>query len=193
MNEQIFHDKKQIQKKSNNDQIHTHSLKKTNGNKNSLQFSEDLSSFTKIPSHMLEDLEYLKENYPNLLESDSIIYFWRYEFLDINKNKENCFRFGKVIHFNFNSKSFLVELIPVKPYENDSEIVNIPLKDFIELYVKRQDESESDEKTETDSKFGCLRRQIEYYFSDENFYKDSFLLSNLNEEDCIDILKKMLI
>jgi len=181
--------KKQNEQISNYDQRHTYSLKKTDDNNINLPFSEELSSFTKIPSHMIEDLEYLKENYPNLFESDSSIYFWRYEFLIPNQNKENRFRLGKVLYFNFESKSFLVEVLPINRFENDSEIVNIPLKDFIELYVIKQDESEKDDETEIDSKIGSLRRQVEYYFSDENYYKDSYLLSNLNDEDCTHIFK----
>ena len=145
-------------------------------------------NYRRIQSNLIENVEYLKVNHPNLFVNGTVISFRKYEFIDCYQTKNNDYINGKVEFYNENTKSFLIKLITKC---DDMEIINIPLKDFIDLFVAN--ESVQDEIIEKDtnslfnSKYGCLRRQVEYYFSDENYYNDSFLLENLDENNYINL------
>ena len=150
-------------------------------------------NFKRIQSIYIEDFEYLKDNYPNLFMVGTRIYFRKYEFIDCYQTKTNDYIQGKVDHFNDETKSFLIELINHKNNDSNNEIqiINIPIKDFIELFVEKgtldnNDDEDNEEEYDSilKSKYGCLKRQVEYYFSDQNYYNDPFLLENLDENKC---------
>ncbi len=119
----------------------------------------DLKFFTKADSKYLEDIEYIKKNFPNLLKIKCKIIFKVFE-LSCGSPKVSDNLFGVIQFFNLNTKNLLIKTIFPKEkivqhkklldylsdyYDSDviaenqtlSILINVALKELIELKVEK--------------------------------------------------------
>ncbi len=206
------------------------------------KFPKNEENFELINSYNLENIEYLKEYYPNLFKRGTLVLFRIYELsIEHGGPAPSGYKIGKIEEFVEETKYFLIKLEEkdenlesIYSYETDEgQFISVHLKDLIELRIEKseknnhninivtnklQNESpsiieqilktelsttnineivENVEKPASKGKqnvftkilYSQIKKQIEYYFSDKNYYKDKFLLekASLNENNCNNI------
>jgi len=206
-------------------------------------FPKKEENFDLINSYNLENIEYLKENYPNLFEKGTSVLFRIYELsIEHGGPAPSGYKTGKIEEFVEETKFFLIKLEEkdenlesIYSYETDEgQFISVHVKDMIELRVEKseknkynlnkvlnnlQNENHSNSEQIMKSELNTtnineivenveksapkgqqnvftkilhsqIKKQIEYYFSDKNYYKDKFLLekASLNENNCNYIL-----
>lgn len=126
---------------------------------------------------MLENKQYLTQNFPELFQQGSLIKFQKIEFFNEFKQKKEIY--GRIEGYFDESNTFLLKTIYPN---NEEEVIHVDLKDFVSIAIR----SERIAKTESkeDQEMGTLKRQIEHYFSEENLSKDRYLTSHFDEENC---------
>jgi la-related protein 1 len=172
---------------------------KFNNNNNNNKVQKEIN-YELIPSNSLDDISFLQKSYPKLFNQGTNIKFKIQELLK-NGIGIGDYHYGIVDNFNLENKSFLIkncnsmnEKTMMFMYQYDEDLLCVQMKDFVELWL----ESDSKEKMEEnnnnynidideDLTKHFIQRQIEYYFSDANYEKDSFLKSKEDENGYIPI------
>jgi hypothetical protein len=151
-------------------------------------------NYAKIPSDKLDDIDYLQNNYPKLFIPESYIKFKVEELLDTGIEVGD-YHYGQIDNFNLENKSFLIkncismnEKTKLLMYQStdDPEVMFIQLKDFVEIWIESDKDNMIIEK-DNNLINNFIKRQIEYYFSDYNYEKDSYLKSKEDENGFIPI------
>lgn len=155
-----------------------------------------------IPSNSLDDISFLQNSYPKLFNQGTNIKFKIQELLE-NGIGIGDYHYGTVENFNLDNKSFLIkncnsmnEKTMMFMYQCDEDLLCVQMKDFVELWLE-SDKKEKSEENNNNNNYNVdideeltkhfIQRQIEYYFSDTNYGKDSFLKSKEDENGYIPI------
>lgn len=152
----------------------------------------DINKFILIPCDQLDDINFLQSTYPELFQKDTVIKIKIHELLPGGPGVGD-YKIGLIVQYSFDCKSFLIHLIQVPglpnslssmyDYDLEVNIISVQLKNFVEIWVYKPDVIKSNPITNiiplSDSKdllvLPFLKRQVQYYFSDKNYSKDSFL------------------
>ena len=187
---------------NNNNDKNNNENKDNNADENKLELKEETllknlkdSNFIEIPPLKLDDKKYLTENYPLLFKNGSILKFKIQEF----GNEGICignYRIGEIEDYSEENNSFLIKIYntlneenrKLLMYENEENELFIPMKNFVEIWIYNNDNliinyEEKDNNLIND----FLKRQIEFYFGDLNYEKDSYLKSCEDENGFIDL------
>ena len=107
------------------------------------------------------------------------------------------YRIGKIEDYSEENNSFLIHIESqlegnkkLLMYENEENELYIQMKNFIEIWIYNDSSSVKNKETnETNAQliYDFLKRQIEYYFSDLNYEKDSYLKSKEDQNRFIDL------
>ena len=108
--------------------------------------------------------------------------------------------------FNPENKSFLIKICDdnsfnektkILMYQYDDDLMFVELKNFVEIWIEKDNNDNEDDIIENSLAFeidrnndltkNFIRRQVEYYFSDNNYEKDSYLKSKEDENGFIPI------
>ena len=179
-------------------EIFNESTNKENKNNDNTLLLNNINenNFIQIPSDKLDDIQFLKENYPLLFKTGSLLKF------KIQEMGEDgvCigdYRIGKIEDYSEENNSFLIHIESqlegnkkLLMYENEENELYIQMKNFIEIWIYNDSSSVKNKETnETNAQliYDFLKRQIEYYFSDLNYEKDSYLKSKEDENRYIDL------
>ena len=154
------------------------------------------SNFIQIPSDKLDDIEFLTQNYPLLFKTGTLLKF-KIQEMDEDGICIGNYRIGKIEDYSEENNSFLIQIEnqlegsrKLIMYENEENELYIQMKNFIEIWIYDDSNSvKNKEIKETNSQliYDFLKRQIEYYFSDLNYEKDSYLKSKEDENRYIDL------
>jgi hypothetical protein len=178
-------------------------ISEENNNKNKkIEIDNQKLQYELIPSDKLDDITFLQNSYPKLFTPGINIKFRIQELLEKGIGVGD-YHFGIVDNFNSENKSFLIKnldkmnektMMFLYQYEND--LMFVELKNFVELWIEK-DKSDSKEEEMNNSNINIdidedltkhfIKRQIEFYFSDNNYEKDSFLKSKEDENGYIPI------
>ena len=179
-------------------EIFNESTNKENKNNDNTLLLNNINenNFIQIPSDKLDDIQFLKENYPLLFKTGSLLKF------KIQEMGEDgvCigdYRIGKIEDYSEENNSFLIHIESqlegnkkLLMYENEENELYIQMKNFIEIWIYNDSSSVKNKETnETNAQliYDFLKRQIEYYFSDLNYEKDSYLKSQEDQNRFIDL------
>ena len=179
-------------------EIFNESTNKENKNNDNTLLLNNINenNFIQIPSDKLDDIQFLKENYPLLFKTGSLLKF------KIQEMGEDgvCigdYRIGKIEDYSEENNSFLIHIESqlegnkkLLMYENEENELYIQMKNFIEIWIYNDSSSVKNKETnETNAQliYDFLKRQIEYYFSDLNYEKDSYLKSKEDQNRFIDL------
>ncbi len=179
-------------------EIFNESTNKENKNNDNTLLLNNINenNFIQIPSDKLDDIQFLKENYPLLFKTGSLLKF------KIQEMGEDgvCigdYRIGKIEDYSEENNSFLIHIESqlegnkkLLMYENEENELYIQMKNFIEIWIYNDSNSVKNKETnETNAQliYDFLKRQIEYYFSDLNYEKDSYLKSKEDQNRFIDL------
>ena len=171
-------------------------------NKNSSIENKNIN-YELIPSEKLDDITFLQNSYPKLFNKGTNIKFKAQELLP-NGIGVGDYHYGVIEDFNLEIKSFLIKkcnsmneksLLLMYSYEEDLMCIN--LKNFVEIWIESENKTSELSKVVNSSNYNVdidedlkkkfIKRQIEYYFSDDNFEKDTFLKSKEDENGYIPI------
>ena len=171
-------------------------------NKNSSIENKNIN-YELIPSEKLDDITFLQNSYPKLFNKGINIKFKAQELLP-NGIGVGDYHYGVIEDFNLEIKSFLIKkcnsmneksLLLMYSYEEDLMCIN--LKNFVEIWIESENKTSELSKVVNSSNYNVdidedlkkkfIKRQIEYYFSDDNFEKDTFLRSKEDENGYIPI------
>ena len=179
-------------------EIFNESTKKENKNDDKTLLLNNIneSYFIQIPSDKLDDIQFLKQNYPLLFKTGSLLKFKIQEMGEDGICIGN-YRIGKVEDYSEENNSFLIQIESqlegnnkLLMYENEENELYIQMKNFIEIWIYNDSNSVKNKETnETNVQliYDFLKRQIEYYFSDLNYEKDSYLKSQEDTNRYIDL------
>ena len=179
-------------------EIFNESNNKENQNEEKSLLSNNIneSNFIQIPSDKLDDIEFLTQNYPLLFKTGTLLKF-KIQEMDEDGICIGNYRIGKIEDYSEENNSFLIQIEnqlegsrKLIMYENEENELYIQMKNFIEIWIYDDSNSvKNKEIKETNSQliYDFLKRQIEYYFSDLNYEKDSYLKSKEDENRYIDL------
>lgn len=162
--------------------------------------------FKEVESYKIEDIVFLKLNYPNLFVKGTKIAFRIFE-ASLNYPKKSELIYGVISEFNEATKCFLVHSVFVETIENNikflkylheyyntgaestPQLINIPLKDIIELQIDSSKYLEkpnskiilNDSLSSTEQTF---LREIEFHFGEPYFSQNKFLHEKQDIEGC---------
>lgn len=166
---------------------------------------EELKAFIQIPSGKLEDVRYLKDNFPDLFTIGTEIIFRVYEMTSSGAGVSK-YKYGRIEEFSESSNSFLINLTKGNDdslhmmYDINLDLICVPIKDFVELRIKVDSNQENKKETHREETTAdvlvssqpstvdksvitpFIKKQVEFYFSDKNYYKDSFLLEKAKQD-----------
>ena len=205
-NNSSFKNKKKFYDKDNN-KNYRNNFKKTryilNKKVNNNNINDDKNkniNYELIPSDKLDDITFLQNSYPKLFIQGTKIKFKIQELLQNGIGIGN-YHYGIIENYNSESKSFLVkncnslnEKTMLFMYQYDEDLMCVELKNFVEIWIENENNNNKVENKENynvditeDLKKHLIKRQIEYYFSDDNYEKDTFLKSKEDENGYIPI------
>lgn len=162
------------------------------------------SHLAQIPSEKIEDIDYLKNNFPSLFTPGSIIIFKIPELSDEGISQSE-YKIGKILQYiEENDNSFFIELSKIEKenlssrmnllmFGNDSEesdSICVFLKNFICLWifnaeaVNKENDITIIKNSVNDNIHHFIKRQLEYYFSQKNYENDSYLKQCEDENGC---------
>lgn len=164
----------------------------------------DINNFMLIPCDKLDNIDFLFTTYPQLFQKDTIIKMKIHELLPLGPGVGD-YKIGKLVQYSNDYHSFLIQLIqaPNLPYslssmydyDLEANIISVQLKNFVELWIFNTSITQNNpiinQKNSSDNKelivLPFLKRQVEYYFSDRNYYKDAFLQqkAEIDPDQCI--------
>ena len=178
-------------------------ISEENNNKNKkIEINNQKLQYELIPSDKLDDITFLQNSYPKLFTPGINIKFRIQELLEKGIGVGD-YHYGIVDNFNSENKSFLIknldkmnEKTMMFLYQYEDDLMFVELKNFVELWIEK-DKSDSKEEEMSNSNINIdidedltkhfIKRQIEFYFSDNNYEKDSFLKSKEDENGYIPI------
>ena len=178
-------------------------ISEENNNKNKkIEINNQKLQYELIPSDKLDDITFLQNSYPKLFTPGINIKFRIQELLEKGIGVGD-YHYGIVDNFNSENKSFLIknldkmnEKTMMFLYQYEDDLMFVELKNFVELWIEK-DKSDSKEEEISNSNINIdidedltkhfIKRQIEFYFSDNNYEKDSFLKSKEDENGYIPI------
>ena len=153
----------------------------------------------------MDDVTFLKSSYPKLFNQGTNIKFKIQELLEKGIGVGNYHK-GVIEDFNLENKSFLIkncncdsmnEKTKIFMYQYDEDLMFVELKNFVELWIEKESDEEVNDANDMSIDFDIdknddlikhfIKRQIEYYFSDDNYQKDSYLKSKEDENGFIPI------
>ena len=177
---------------------------KKNNNQN-INIKNKKINYKLIPSDKLDDLTFLQKTYPKLFIQGTNIKFKTQELLENGIGVGNYHK-GVVDDFNPENKSFLIKICDdnsfnektkILMYQYDDDLMFVELKNFVEIWIEKDNNDNEDDIIENSLAFeidrnndltkNFIRRQVEYYFSDNNYEKDSYLKSKEDENGFIPI------
>ena len=193
---------KKNQKKKNNTYENKNNINK-NKNKNSNIKNNININYELIPSDKLDDIVFLQNSYPKLFNKGTNIKFKAQELLP-NGIGVGDYHYGVVDDFNLENKSFLVkncnsmnEKSLLLMYSTEDDLMCIDLKNLVEIWIENENKTSDVSEIlnsnnynvdiDEDLKKKFIKRQIEYYLSDDNYGKDNFLRSKEDENGYIPI------
>ena len=146
-----------------------------------------------IQSDKLDNISFLKANYPKLFLQGTNIKFKIQELLKTGIGVGN-YHFGVIDNYNPENNSFLIkncnslnEKTMLFMYQcDDGNMMSIELKNFVEIWIETKKGKNYLEKDSELTKH-FIRRQVEYYFCDKNYEKDNFLKQNEDDKGFIPI------
>ena len=158
-----------------------------------------------IPSDKLDDISFLQNSFPKLFIKGTNIKFKIQELLKNGIGVGN-YHYGVIDNFNLENKSFLIKISEndsigektmLYMYLYDEDFMCVEIKNFVEIWIEKDKNNviNNDEKIEANYNMEIdeeltkqfIKRQIEYYFSDNNYKKDSFLKSKEDKDGYIPI------
>ena len=197
-----FNKNKKNQKKKNNTYENKNNINKKK-NKNSNIKNNININYELIPSDKLDDIVFLQNSYPKLFNKGTNIKFKAQELLP-NGIGVGDYHYGVVDDFNLENKSFLVkncnsmnEKSFLLMYSTEDDLMCIDLKNLVEIWIENENKTSDVSENvngnnynvdiDEDLKKKFIKRQIEYYLSDDNYGKDNFLRSKEDENGYIPI------
>ena len=176
------------------------SKKRKNNSNNNNEHSKIKLNYELIPREKLDDIDFLQKTYPKLFNQGTNIKFKIQELLE-NGIGVGDYHYGTVDNFNLENKSFLIkncdsmnEKTRMFMYHYDEDLMCVELKNCVEIWIESENIQENGEEDKNykvelneELKKDFIKRQIEYYFSDSNYQKDSFLKSKEDENGYIPI------
>jgi len=174
-----------------------------NKNKNSNIKTNININYELIPSDKLDDIVFLQNSYPKLFNKGTNIKFKAQELLP-NGIGVGDYHYGVVEDFNLENKSFLVkncnsmnEKSFLLMYSTGDDLMCIDIKNLVEIWIESENKTSDVSEVvngnnynvdiDEDLKKKFIKRQIEYYLSDDNYGKDTFLRSKEDENGYIPI------
>ena len=199
-NKKKFYDKDNNKKYRNNFKKTKYILNKEVNNNNINDDKNKNINYELIPSDKLDDITFLQNSYPKLFIQGTKIKFKIQELLQNGIGIGN-YHYGIIENYNSENKSFLVkncnslnEKTMLFMYQYDEDLMCVELKNFVEIWIENENNNNKVENKENynvditeDLKKHLIKRQIEYYFSDDNYEKDTFLKSKEDENGYIPI------
>ena len=199
-NKKKFYDKDNNKKYRNNFKKTKYNLNKEVNNNNINDDKNKNINYELIPSDKLDDITFLQNSYPKLFIQGTKIKFKIQELLQNGIGIGN-YHYGIIENYNSENKSFLVkncnslnEKTMLFMYQYDEDLMCVELKNFVEIWIENENNNNKVENKENynvditeDLKKHLIKRQIEYYFSDDNYEKDTFLKSKEDENGYIPI------
>ena len=195
--------KKYISKKNKNNKKENNKNKRINKN-NKILTNKNLN-YELIPSDKLDDISFLQNSFPKLFIKGTNIKFKIQELLKNGIGVGN-YHYGVIDNFNLENKSFLIKISEndsigektmLYMYLYDEDFMCVEIKNFVEIWIEKDKNNviNNDEKIEANYNMEIdeeltkqfIKRQIEYYFSDNNYKKDSFLKSKEDKDGYIPI------
>ena len=182
--------RKNIYENTNNN----NKIMKTNENSNQTNKIDIKNlNYELIPSDKLDDISFLKMNYPKLFLQGTKVKFKIQELLKTGIGVGN-YHFGVIDNYNPENNSFLIkdcnslnEKTVLFMYQCEEEdLMCIELKNFVEIWIETKNGKNYLEKDNELTKH-FIRRQVEYYFCDKNYEKDNFLKKNEDENGFIPV------
>lgn len=186
-----FYNKKRFKSEENDNKI-----------KKNIQIENKKLHYELIPSDKLDDVTFLKNSYPKLFTKGINVKFRIQELLE-NGIGVGDYHYGVVDNYNSENKSFLIKNLDKMDqktmtflYQYEDDLMYVELKNFVELWIEKakSDNIEEDINSsninidiDEDLTKHFIKRQIEFYFSDNNYEKDSFLKSKEDENGFIPI------
>ena len=177
------------------------STKRKKNSKNNINEHRKIKlNYELIPREKLDDIDFLQKTYPKLFTQGTNIKFKIQELLE-NGIGVGDYHYGTIDNFNLENKSFLIkncdsmnEKTRVFMYQYEEDIMCVELKNCVEIWIESENiqkngEEDKNYKVELNEelKKDFIKRQVEYYFSDSNYEKDSFLKSKEDENGYIPI------
>ena len=165
-----------------------------NKEKNKSQENIKKLNYELIPSDKLDDINFLKANYPKLFLQGTKVKFKIQELLKTGIGVGD-YHFGIIDNFNPENNSFLIknctslnEKTLLFMYQCDEEdLMSIELKNFVEIWIESEKEGKNYLGKDPELIKHFIRRQVEFYFCDKNYEKDSFLKKNEDDNGYIPI------
>ena len=175
--------------------IKNNKINKVKENSNS-EINKKISelNYELIPSDKLDDINFLKINYPKLFVQGTNIKFKIQELLKTGIGVGD-YHFGIIDNFNSENNSFLIkncnslnEKTMLFMYQCDEEnLMSVELKNFVEIWIEAEKNGKNYLEKDNELTKHFIRRQVEFYFCDKNYEKDNFLKKNEDENGFIDI------
>ena len=206
LNEKNFKENYNYNKKRKLENLNTNTrYKKKNNQNNNNSIKNKKINYKLIPSDKLDDVTFLKSSYPKLFNQGTNIKFKIQELLEKGIGVGDYHK-GVIEDFNLENKSFLIkncncdsmnEKTKIFMYQYDDDLMFVELKNFVELWIEKENNEEVNDVNDMtidvdidkndDLSKHFIKRQIEYYFSDDNYQKDSYLKSKEDENGFIPI------
>ena len=180
-------------KKYFNEKSKNNNINKINANNNSQNNSNiKMLNYELIPSDKLDDITFLKNNYPKLFISGTNIKFKIQELLKTGIGVGD-YHFGKIDNYNEENNSFLIkncnslnEKTMLFMYQYDEEnLMSVELKNFVEIWIETEKDGKNYLEKDKELTKHFIRRQVEFYFCDKNYEKDNFLKKNEDDNGFI--------
>ena len=182
-------------KKYFNEKSKNNNINKINANNNSQNNSNiKMFNYELIPSDKLDDITFLKNNYPKLFISGTNIKFKIQELLKTGIGVGD-FHFGIIDNYNEDNNSFLIKncnslnektMLFMYQYEEEN-LMSVELKNFVEIWIETEKDGKNYLEKDKELTKHFIRRQVEFYFCDKNYEKDNFLKKNEDENGFIPI------
>ena len=182
-------------KKYFNEKSKNNNINKINANNNSQNNSNiKMLNYELIPSDKLDDITFLKNNYPKLFISGTNIKFKIQELLKTGIGVGD-YHFGIIDNYNEDNNSFLIkncnslnEKTMLFMYQYDEEnLMSVELKNFVEIWIETEKDGKNYLEKDKELTKHFIRRQVEFYFCDKNYEKDNFLKKNEDDNGFIPI------